>query len=91
MQPHNLFNLVKSNICFEGSGSYIDLILTNQKFCFKNTSTFETGLSDHHHLIHSMLRANFKNDDSKHLIYRDYKNLKNDLKNELWKWSKNYE
>ena len=33
MQSHNLFNLTKSNTCFKGSGSCIDLILTNRKFC----------------------------------------------------------
>ena len=36
MQSHNLFNLIKSNTCFKGRGSCIDLILTNQKFCFEN-------------------------------------------------------
>ena len=96
MQSHNLFNLIKSNTCFKGRGSCIDLILTNQKFCFKNSSTFETGLSDHHHLIYSMLKTTFKKEDSKRLIYRDYKNFnneyfQNDLKNGLSKCPKNYE
>ena len=48
MQSFNLYNLIKSNTCFKGGGSCIDLILTNRKYCFKHTSTFETGLSDHH-------------------------------------------
>ena len=51
MDSHNLFNLIKSNRCFKGRCFCIDLILTNQKLCFKNSSIFETGLSDHHHLI----------------------------------------
>ena len=38
MQSHNLFKLIKSNTCFKGTGSCIDL----------NSSTFETGLADHH-------------------------------------------
>ena len=88
MQCHNLFNLVKSNTCFKGRGSCVDLILANRKFCFKNSSVFETGLSDHHHLIYSMLKTAFKKEDSKRLIYRDYKNFnneyfQNDLKNGL--------
>ena len=96
MQSHNLFNLIKSNTCFKGRGSCIDLILTNRKFCFKNSSTFQTGLSDHHHLIYSMLKTTFKKEDSKHLIYRDHKNFnneyfQNDLKNGLPKCPKNYE
>ena len=96
MQSHNLFNLIKSNTCFKGRGSCIDLILTNRKFCFKNSSTFETGLSDHHHLIYSMPKTTFKKEDSKRLIYGDYKNFNNkyfqdDLKNGLSKCPKNYQ
>ena len=90
MQSRNLLNLIKSNTCFSGRDSCIDLILTSRKFCFKNSSTFETGLRDHHHLIYSMLQTTFKKEDSKRLIYRDYKNFnneyfKNDLKNGLSK------
>ena len=90
MQSHTLFNLIKSNTCFKGRGSCIDLTFTNRKFCFKNSSTFETGL------IYSILKTTFKKEDSKHLIYRDYKNFNNeyfhnDLKNGLSKCPKNYE
>ena len=96
MLSHNLLNLIKSNTRFKGRGSYIDLILTNRKFCFKNSSTFETGLSNHHHLIYSMLKTTFKKEDSKRLIYRDYKDFnneyfQNDLKNGQSKCPKNYE
>ena len=59
MQSRNLFNLIKSNICFKRGGSCIDLILANRKFCFKNSFSFETGLRDHHHLIYSMLKTTF--------------------------------
>ena len=85
MQSHNLFNLIKSNTCFKGRGSCIDLILTNRKFCFKNSSTFETGLSDHHHLIYSMLKTTFKKEDSKRLIYRDYKNFNKEISKMIFK------
>ena len=68
MQSLNLFNIIKSNKCFKGHGTCIDLILTN-----KHSSTFETGLSDHHHLIYSMLKATFKKDETKLFKYRDYK------------------
>ena len=78
MHSHNLFNLIKSNTCFKGRGSSIDLILTNRKFCFKNSSAFETGLSYQHHLIYSMLKTTFKKEASKRLIYRDYKNFNNE-------------
>ena len=63
MNNQNLFNLVKSNTCFKGEGSCIDLILTNRKYSFKNTCSFETGLSDHHHLIYFVIKQhlNLKN------------------------------
>ena len=60
MQPFNLFNLIKTNTCFKGKGACIDLILTNRKYCFKHSSTFETHLSDHHHLVYPMLKTRFK-------------------------------
>ena len=73
MQSLNLFNIIKSNTCFKGNGTCIDLILTNRNYCFKHSSTFETGLSDHHHLIYSMLKTTFKKGEPKFYEYRDYK------------------
>ena len=95
MHYFNLYNLTKSNTCFKGSGSCIDLILTNRKYCFKHTSTFETGLSDHHHLIYLMLKTNFKNEEPKQFTYRDYKNFDNanfnmGLESNLNNFSKKY-
>ena len=40
----NYFNLIKNNTCFEGPGSCIDLIHTNRKHYFQDTSLFETGI-----------------------------------------------
>ena len=65
--------MIKNNTCFKGEGSCIDLIVTNRKFLFKNYTSFETGLSDHHHLIYSMLETAFYTEEPKTLIYRDYK------------------
>ena len=95
MYSLNLYNLIKSNTCFKGSGSCVDLILTNRKYCFKHTSTFETGLSDHHHLIYSMLKTTFKKEESKQFIFRDYKNFGNtnfqmDLESKLNNCPKKY-
>ena len=75
MNNQNLFNLVKSNTCFKGKGSCIDLILTNRKYSFKNTCSVETGLSDHHHLIYSVMKTTFKFEEPKKLIYCDYSNF----------------
>ena len=68
MQSFHLFNLIKTNTCFKGKGTRIDLILTSRKYCFKHSSTFEIGLSDHHYLVYSMLKTRFKREESKHFI-----------------------
>ena len=96
MQSLNLFNIIKSNTCFKVHGTYIDLILTNRKYCFKHSSTFETGLSDHHHLIYSMLKTIFKKDEPKLFKYRDYKKFDStafhtDLQNKLDEGPKIYQ
>ena len=52
MESQNFTNLIKNNTCFKGKGSCIHLILTNRKYCFKNTSSYKTGITDHHHHHH---------------------------------------
>ena len=96
MQSLNLFNIIKSNARFKGHGTCIDLILTNRKYCFKHSSTLETGLSDHHHLIYSMLKTTFKKDEPKLFKYRDYKKFDStafhmDLQNKLDEGPKVYQ
>ena len=96
MQSLNLFNIIKSNTCFKGHGTCIDLILTNRKYCFKHSSTLETGLSDHHHLIYSMLKTTFKKNEPKLFKYRDYKKFDStafhtDLQNKLDEGPKVYQ
>ena len=73
MDSQNFTNLIKNNTCFKGVGSCIDLILTNRKYCFKNTSSYETGISDHHHLIFSIMKTTFASEEPKKFVYRGYK------------------
>ena len=75
MNNQNLFNLVKNNTCFKGEVSCIDLISTSRKYSFENTYSFETGLSDHHHLIYFVMKTTFKSEEPKKLIYCDYSNF----------------
>ena len=75
LDSSSLTNLIKTNTCFKGKGSCIDLILTNWKFSFKFTSTYETGISDHHHMIYTMLKSCFQNTEPKLLNYRDFKSF----------------
>ena len=72
---NNLTSLIKTNTCFKGKGSSIDLILTNRKCSFKNTSSYDTGHSDHRHMIYTMLKSSFINIEPKLLNYREYKNF----------------
>ena len=71
MERYNYYNLIKGNTCFKGDASCIDLILTNGKYCFKITSSFETGISDHHHLIYSMLKTKSEKEESIKVTYGD--------------------
>ena len=41
----------------------------------KNTTSYETGRSDHHHMILTILKTTFQQKEPKCLIYRDYKTL----------------
>ena len=64
----NLFNLkslISSPTCFQSTNpTRIDLILTNQEDLFRNSNTCEVGISDHHHLLSTML--NKKNFEKQH-------------------------
>ena len=65
--------LVKITYVLKVMGSCIDLILTNKKYCSKNKSFFETGISDHHHLIYSTQKTTFAKEEPKNVTFRNYK------------------
>ena len=53
---HELCVLISEPTCFKSiNPTCIDNVLTNKKTRFMKTLTFETGLSDHHKLIGTML------------------------------------
>ena len=75
---------LKTNTCFKGVGSCIDLILTDRKYCFKNTSSYETGISDHHHLIFLIMKTTFASEEPKKFVYHDSKTFSHEsFKNDL--------
>ena len=41
--------------------STTDLVLANRIYSFQYTRSYETGLSDHHHMIYTMLKTTFIN------------------------------
>ena len=48
LDSNNLSNLVKSNTCFKGKGSCIDLSLTNRRDSFRFSESYDTITCDHH-------------------------------------------
>ena len=60
MDDYNLTNLVRCPTCFKsGNPRSIDLILTNRKSSFQNTVAIETGLSDFHAMVVTVLKGGF--------------------------------
>ena len=73
-EMYNLKNLIKGKTCFTRTHeSSIDVILTNKSKSFQHTQTFETGLSDHHHMIATFLKTHLVRLKPKYITYRNYK------------------
>ena len=76
IQAYNLNNLINKSTCFQSNTpTCIDLILTNKKDLFKLSNTFETGISDHHKLVSTILKPGSFKGTPKIKIYRSYKNF----------------
>ena len=58
--------------------SCIDLFLTNRPGTFQCTTTIETGISDFHKLLVTVLKTFYKKQRPKIIYYRNYKNFEND-------------
>ena len=79
LQEHTFYNMIKQNTCFKGDGdSCINLLIANSKFSFLKINSFETGLSDYHHMIYSILKTKFGKLELKKLIYRSFKQFDSD-------------
>ena len=79
-------NLVKDETCFKNpdNPSCIDLLITNKKGSFQNTSVFWTGLSDFHKMAVTVLKMTYVKAKPKELHYRDYKKFdENAFKDDL--------
>ena len=76
MSNYNLYNLIKRPTCYKSSeGRCIDLILTNKNRSFLKTNSFETGISDHHHLIYTMFKTTYDKSPPHIVHYRSYRNF----------------
>ena len=78
--------MVKNPTCFKNPAkpTRIDLIITNKFEIFRNVKTYETGLSDFHKLVVSIMKLSYKKRPPRMINYRDYKSFSNEhLKNSL--------
>ena len=85
---YSLENLIKEPTCYKNPNnpSLIDLMLTNRKNYFCNSTTIETGLSDCHKMTVTVLKTFIKKKGPRIIKYRCYKNynersFKHDLLN----------
>ena len=85
INSHSLYSMNKDATCFKSpNGTCIDLLLTNRKYSFFNTKTFETGMSDYHKMIFTMFKTKHVKLPPKYIRYRCYKNYSDNLfKSEL--------
>ena len=87
---YNLKNLITEATCFKNpiNPSSIDLILTNKIRSSQNTTILETGLSDHHKMVITILKTCVPKQTPTVIKYRDYRQFKGqyfaeDLQNEI--------
>ena len=92
---YDLDNLIKKPTCFKNPNnpSSIDVILTNNKNMFQNSITLETGISDHHKMVVTVMKIYTEKQKPIKINYRSYKNFdlhafNDDLKNALEQYDK---
>ena len=77
---YNLTSMINRPTCFKNpeKPSCIDLILTNCLRNFQNPCAIETGLSDFHKLVLTVMKTTYKKSQPKIIIYRSYKYFSNE-------------
>ena len=91
LELYSLKNLVKEPTCYKSHmPKCIDLVLTNRNRSVQKTTTVETGLSDFHKMVVTVLKTTFPKQGPIVINYRNYKKydenvFKSDLRQELQK------
>ena len=77
LNRHKCKNIIKSKTCCYKSqeGSCIDLIITNRYSLYQFSHVFETGISDHHLMVYTMLISKYTKLEPKTLRKRFYKDF----------------
>ena len=72
--------MIRVPTCYKNTANRtcIDLMLTSFNQIFQNSSTIETGLSDFHKMIVTILKIYFQKREAKVINYRDYRNFLNE-------------
>ena len=79
LQIYDLSALIQEPTCYKSQNhNSIDHFLTNRKTFFKHCQTFETGLSDHHKLISTIMKSGIFKGPHKKKIYWSYKKFDNE-------------
>ena len=76
IENSGLYSLLETQTCFKSRlERYIDLMLTNIKYSFMQSQCFETGFSDFHHLMYTILKIEHKKLPPKRIQFRYYLNF----------------
>ena len=77
---YGMESLIRIPTCYKipANPTCIDLMLTNSNRSFQNSSTLETGLSDFHKMVVTVLKIYFQKREAKVINYRDYRNFSNE-------------
>ena len=81
-------SLIKDSTCFKNpeNPSCLDLILTKSPYSFHCRCVMETGLSDIHKMVVSIIKTAFQKLKPRIVQYRDYIHFSNDdFRKKFWK------
>ena len=68
LNQHKWKNMIKSKTCYKSQeGSCIDLIITIRHNLHQFSHAFETGISDHHLMVYTMLKSIYTKLEPKNL------------------------
>ena len=74
---NRLKTLNRGPTCFKNPNnpSCIDLFLTNRQQYFQQTCAIETGISDFHKMVFTVMKTHYKKQKAKTIQYRNYKHF----------------
>ena len=77
---YNLTSTINKPTCYKNPDkpTCIDLIVTNCHRSFQNSCVIETGLSDFHMMIVTVMKTSYQKIEARVINYRDYKSFSNE-------------